>query len=118
MAKVTGPLLSLSAIGKFAKTIEFKKWGDFFCVRKKSRLVSSFNPNTQNQIFYRRYFSDLVNMWQNLNSVDKKALDKNVDNKSLSGFNFFISAGYNTKPTYCGLTRCGFSHLGYLTFLG
>lgn len=115
MAKLTAPLLSLSAKGKFGKVIEYKNWLSFAVARKRSTLISSPNPDTLSQKFFRRYFSDVVKVWQNLDSDKKLALDLLVKYKPQSGYNFHIVQYFYEKPSACGVLRCGFSRLGGLT---
>lgn len=115
MAKVNGPLLSLSATGTIGGVINFKKWGNFSCVRfhKKPKFVEYANSEKQN--FFTQYFADLVKTWQNLDSSEKILLDKNGNLSSQSGFNFYNRVNILYPETDFGVARFGFSEFGSLT---
>lgn len=115
MAKITAPLLSLSATGKIGKTLNFKTWGDISCVRLQRKPRSVADPRTIEQVFFRDYFSDVVKVWQFSDSVYKSELDEYGEPKHQSGFNFHVRAYFLDKPTACGVSRLGFSMLGDLT---
>jgi hypothetical protein len=115
MAKVTGPLMSLSATGKIGGVLNFKRWGNIDCVRLFKKPVLPPDPRTADQLFYRQYFSEFVNLWQNLDSVAKNYLDGKGEEKHQSGFNFFVRVSITTRPMLCGLAYVGFSEFGDLT---
>lgn len=60
MAKLTAPLLSLNARGKFARTIVFSGWKGEKTARQ---YVEPANPNTAAQQTVRTSFTDAVNEW-------------------------------------------------------
>lgn len=115
MAKVTGPLLSLSAQGNIAGTLNFKNWLCTACVRfhRKPKFVGY--RDTEKQNFYTAYFSDLVKTWQMLDASDKLVLDFRGKYKHQSGFNFYMNANILHPETDVGVARLGFSELGDLT---
>jgi len=115
MPKVIAPLLSLSAKGSIAGVLNFKKWGPLNCVRLHKKPKSFIDPNSENQIFFREYFHDVVKTWQNLNSIEKIVLDKNGNLSSQSGFNFYTRVRILEPETEFGLARYGFSEFGDLT---
>jgi hypothetical protein len=60
MAKVTGPLFSITASGQIAKSLVYMKWKGIADVRK---YVIPANPNTILQHTQRDYFADGVSIW-------------------------------------------------------
>ena len=60
MAKVKGPLFSLSASGQIAKTLVYGDWKGIDIVRK---YVIPANPNTAGQQTQRGYFANAVEDW-------------------------------------------------------
>ena len=91
MAKVTGPLFSLSASGQIAKTLVFMKWKGIDDVRK---YVIPANPNTAAQQTQRAFITAALSMWH---VTDWIAADLTAWNlyattlgKVMSGFNAFV----------------------------
>ena len=91
MAKVTGPLFSLSASGQIAKTLVFMKWKGIDDVRK---YVIPANPNTAAQQTQRAYITAALAMWH---VTDWVAADLTAWNllattlgRVMSGFNAFV----------------------------
>ena len=91
MAKVTGPLFSLSASGQIAKTLVFMKWKGIADVRK---YVIPANPNTAAQQTQRAFITAALAMWH---VTDWVAADLTAWNlhattlgKVMSGFNSFV----------------------------
>ncbi len=91
MAKVTGPLFSLSASGQIAKTLVFMKWKGIDDVRK---YVIPANPNTAAQQTQRAFITAALTMWH---VTDWIAADLTAWNlyattlgKVMSGFNAFV----------------------------
>ena len=91
MAKVTGPLFSLSASGQIAKTLVFMKWKGIDDVRK---YVIPANPNTAAQQVQRAYITAALAMWH---VTDWIAADLTAWNllattlgRVMSGFNAFV----------------------------
>lgn len=115
MPKVISPLLSLSAKGKFAGVLNYKKWGEFDCVRFHRKPKSFADPRTEKQIFVRDYFYDVVKTWQNLNSSEKNELDNLGNLSNQSGFDFYTRVRILHPETEFGLARFGFSDFGDLT---
>jgi hypothetical protein len=91
MAKVTGPLFSLSASGQLAKTLVYMKWKGIQDVRK---YVVPANPKSSLQVIQRGYFHSAVDLWHTTtwNALDKLAWNilASVQDSVLSGFNTFI----------------------------
>lgn len=61
MAKVTGPLLSLSASGQIGNSQVYAKWRGVPYVRQK---VTPSNPKTSGQVETRSVFTFLSNVWK------------------------------------------------------
>ena len=91
MAKVTGPLFSLSASGQLAKTLVYMKWKGIQDVRK---YVVPANPKSALQVIQRGYFHTTIDLWHSTawNALDKVAwnLLASVQDSILSGFNTFV----------------------------
>jgi hypothetical protein len=98
MAKVTGPLFSLTASGKIAKSLVYMTWKGIADVRK---YVIPANPNTALQIVQRSKFEDGVDAWHytSWNTADLSAwnLLASVQEKVMSGFNTFIKKYVNCR---------------------
>jgi hypothetical protein len=68
MARVVGPLLSITASKTFGKAIEFsRRWGKNF-VRLYQKPTGS--PSS-NQVVIRGYFEEATQMWQTLTQNEK-----------------------------------------------
>lgn len=94
MAKVTGPLMSLDASGAFADTMVFAKWKGINYSRQYS--VPS-NPQTENQVKVREYFTAAVAAWQAETQETKDAWNTAANGQQLSGFNLYVSGFINYK---------------------
>jgi len=90
MAKVIGPLMSLSASGKFAKTMVFLAWKGIQNVRQ---YVIPANPQSAGQTTQRGYLASAVTRWHTvpLQTADLNALNvlSSIQAKPMSGFNVF-----------------------------
>jgi len=115
MAKVTAPLLSINASGAVAGTLVFSRQAGRDTVRKKRVSIAPPDPKTPIQLFNRDYFKTVVAIWQNSETETKRILDKLGETMAYSGFNWYVRAYRERRPTDCGNTRCGFSELGDLT---
>lgn len=91
MAKVTGPLFSLSASGQIAKTLVFMKWKGIADVRK---YVIPANPRTAGQITQRGFVTWAVAKWHTtpFNTIDVAAwnLYASISGVVMSGYNKFV----------------------------
>jgi len=91
MAKVTGPLFSLSASGQIAKTLVFGDWKGIDIVRK---YVIPANPNTAGQQTQRGYFAAAVEDWHTdgFSAIDVAAwnLYALAQKVAASGFNMLV----------------------------
>lgn len=91
MAKVTGPLFSLSASGQIAKSLVYMTWKGIQDVRK---YVIPANPKSALQIVQRGKFEDGVDAWHASawNAADLAAwnLLASIQEGVMSGFNAFL----------------------------
>lgn len=87
MAKVTGPLMSLTASGKLGKSIVFMTWRGIQDVRK---WLKPANPRTDAQMDVREDFSNAVTKYHSLTGTDMEALRLKCQSKPYSGFNLWI----------------------------
>ena len=96
MAIVTGPLMSLGAKGKIAKTLVFSNWKGKNTVRQ---LVKPANPKSTGQQVQRDKFGGMVALYraQIKTGNQKEAWDitASLSGKAQSGFNAFMSAASN-----------------------
>lgn len=94
MAKVTGPLLSLSASGTVADTMTFSRWKGRAYVRQ--RVIPTYT-NTTTQANVRDLMRDLSVAWKTgatvgattINSAYKLAFNTAASGLGISGFNLF-----------------------------
>jgi len=107
MAKVTGPLFSLSASGQIAKTLVFMKWKGIDDVRK---YVIPANPNTAAQQVQRAYITAALAMWH---VTDWIAADLTAWNllattlgRVMSGFNAFVKLFVDTHVAALDYRSC------------
>lgn len=87
MAKVTGPLMSLTASGKLGKSIVFMTWRGIQDVRK---WIKPANPKTTDQMNVRNDFTGAVNKYHQLDGTDMEALRKRTEGKPYTGFNLWV----------------------------
>ncbi len=87
MAKVTGPLFSVDARGKIADTIVFMGWRGLKTVR---RWLKPANPKTTKQVTTRGYFTQAVDAYHDLSTLDKSALRVEASGQPYSGFNLWV----------------------------
>lgn len=91
MAKVSAPFLSLSASGKFAKTMVASVWKGLPYMRQ---YVIPANPKTVDQVAHRDLFTAAVLFWQTLKAVAimKTAwgVEALMSVATQSGFNAFV----------------------------
>lgn len=88
MARVTGPLMSVSASGKFAGSMVFTTWKGRPVVRQ---LVTPANPKSAKQLGVRAMMSFLSQAWAGLAAGEKDDYNDGASSKSISPFNEFLS---------------------------
>ena len=87
MAKVTGPLFSIDAAGKFGDSMVFAKWKGINYVRRHTKATQ---PNTARQKSVRSRFTEAAAMYQLLNGADKAAWKTRAAGRPLTGYNLFM----------------------------
>jgi hypothetical protein len=110
MARVSGPLFSMTASGALAEALVYSKWKGREYVRQ---FVIPQNPQTAKQLNVRKAFTLLVEKWQSLGAVVKETWDTFAGQFRCSGFNSFVSRGMeayviqlgtSTSPTSVTIT--------------
>ena len=88
MAKVKGPLLSLSASGTIGDSMTFGKWKGVNTVRVKGTPT---NPNTAAQLTQRTAFANAVASWKAQDQTTQTDWNNRVRAMGLnmSGFNLY-----------------------------
>lgn len=87
MAKLTGPLLSFSALGTIADTVTYSRWKGIDFARQR---VIPANPNTTEQQTTRSVFSTLSGMWKVLPALGFAPWDANAVGRPYTGRNRFM----------------------------
>lgn len=93
MAKVTGPLFSLDASGKFADSLVFMKWKGINTVRQYTKPT---NVNTIRQQSVRNAFRAATALYQSLLRPDKEAWKLRAAGSPMSGYNAFMGEAVQT----------------------
>ena len=100
MAKLKGPLFSLSASGKLADALVYGDWKGIDYVRQ---YVTPSNPNSAGQQTQRGYITSAVAQWHDtsdvINAQDLINLNyaASLSTKPLSGFNYYVKGHVNTN---------------------
>ena len=100
MAKVTAPLFSIEASGKFGDSMVFGKWKGINYVRMHTKANQ---PNTRAQIAVRDKFRQAAALYQRLSGSDKAAWKRKASGQPLTGYNLFIKrakAIINSMPVF------------------
>ena len=90
MAKVTGPLFSVSASGTVGKAFTFGIWKGIQYVRE---WFKPYNPKSAKQTNIRTALTLLVEKWQGLGSGPQGAWNDFASGSQMSGFNIFVQRG-------------------------
>lgn len=91
MAKVTGPLMSVSASGTIAKTLTYGTWKGIQWVRE---WFIPANPNTDMQQNVRQAFTLSVSEWGNQDNATKQAWNEAAATlEAQSGISLFMRRG-------------------------
>ena len=93
MAKVTGPLFSIDAAGKFGDSMVFAKWKGINYVRRHTHATQ---PNTARQRSVRNRFTEAAAMYQLLSGPDKAAWKLRAAGRPLTGYNLFMKYSCDT----------------------
>ena len=109
MAKVKGPLLSVSATGKLADTIVYQRTPGGFKVNTYS---VPHNPKTEAQRVHRQFYSAAVGVWKGFSEETKRSFIIYNPDRNISCYAFFISLfvtsaehplGYNSTKYFNGV---------------
>ena len=96
MVKLTGPMFSVTASGKFAKCIVFSIWKGIAYARM---LVIPANPQTDSQMSFRAMMTFLSQVWANLTAGNQATWEDPAETNGYSPFNAFCS-GVTKKSFY------------------
>lgn len=97
MVKVTGPMMSVTASGKFGKVMVFAIWKGIAYVRM---LVTPANPNTDSQIAFRSMMKFLSQIWDGLTAGNKATWNGLAEVEGYSPFNGFCSINMSRWDLY------------------
>lgn len=90
MAKVTGPLLSMSASGTVGKTLTFGAWkGREWC----RQWFIPQNPKSAKQLNIRKALTLLIASWQSQTQEQKDKWDVYAEAFRMAGVNKFVGKG-------------------------
>lgn len=115
MAKVTGPLLSLEAKGKFHKAIVYagSRAGQTARAYKKPNMGP--DPRTSRQLFMRGYFQRYTLIWHSADAFFRGFYNAKAKKLKMTGYNAYIGEYSYYRPSHMGNLRMGYSRLGVLT---
>ena len=99
MAKVSGPLFSVSATGTIGKAFTFGTWKGIPYVREH---FTPANPNTAEQVNLRTALRLAVAYWQSLGQANKDAYDAGASGQGLSGYNLYMKRAMNSYVSQLG----------------
>jgi hypothetical protein len=102
MARVTGPLMSVSASGTFAKTMVFSIWKGRAYVRER---VIPNNPKTAMQTGVRSMMSFLAQAWAAIKVASGSSWETLAASKVVSTFNAFIGENLNSWQEFVSPTK-------------
>jgi len=94
MAKVTGPLFSMSASGTIGKAVTYGRWKGQPWARV---WFSPENPQTDKQVNIRKALELMVAYWQSgaINPEGKAAYEAGAASLGMSGYNLYMRRGLN-----------------------
>jgi len=90
MARVVGPLFSMSASGTIGDAVTYGNWKGIPWARV---WFVPFNPQSVKQTNVRGALTLLVNLWQTLTDGTKIAWNEFAEGSKKSGFNQFVGRG-------------------------
>jgi hypothetical protein len=88
MVKLTGPMMSITASGTFAKTMTFAAWKGRAYSRQR---VIPTNPKTASQLGVRAMMKFLATAWASIATLSKATYDAAAAARSISSYNQYIS---------------------------
>lgn len=110
MARVSGPLFSMSASGTVGKTITYGTWKGRPYVRE---WFKPENPQAAKQVNVRTALTLLVAYWKTLSAAGQAEWETAAEGLGMSGFNLYMKHGMDeyisqigsdTTPTSCSYT--------------
>lgn len=101
MARITGPLHSDDASGRFAGSLVFAKWKGRNYVRQ---LVTPANPKSAAQTGVRSMMAWLATWWSSFTTGNKATWDALAASKEISSFNAFVGECLKRWQTNSGPT--------------
>lgn len=101
MARITGPLHSDDASGRFAGSLVFAKWKGRNYVRQ---LVTPANPKSAAQTGVRSMMAWLATWWSSFSDPNKATWDALAASKEISSFNAFVGECLKRWQTNSGPT--------------
>jgi hypothetical protein len=102
MARVSGPLMSVDASGKFGGTLVYSKWKGRNYVRQ---LVTPMNPKAAKQLGVRSVFAFCAAVWGDLSAQIKATWEALATQKAISPFNAYMSENCNRWQNFFGPTQ-------------
>lgn len=102
MVKLTGPMFSLTAAGKFGKAIVYSVWKGIAYARM---LVIPANPNTDAQRSFRSIMTFLSQIWAGLTAGNKVTWVGPAEAGGYSTFNAFCSVNMSRWDLYDSPTK-------------
>lgn len=97
MVKLTGPMMSLTAAGKFGKAIVYYMLRGVACARM---LVIPHNPNTPSQQSFRAMMTFLSQVWDGLTPANKATWVGLAEVEGYAPFNGFVSINMSQWDLY------------------
>jgi hypothetical protein len=102
MARVTGPLMSVSASGTFAKTLVFSHWkGRPYC---RERVIPD-NPRSAKQEGIRAMMGFLAQIWTVIKNASASSWVELAASKVISTFNAFVGENLNSWQNFVSPTK-------------
>ena len=96
MAKVTRPLLSLSASGAIARSLIFQGAGAKATVK---RWASPAQPRPVSVTARRTHYRNAVTAWNQLSAQDKELWAQTAKARNITGFNAYLSEELKNIPS-------------------
>lgn len=90
MARVTGPLFSVSASGTVGKAFTFGIWKGIQYVRE---WFTPENPKTAKQVNVRKALTLMVSSWQGQSAQIKSDWEGYASGMQMSGYNLYMKRG-------------------------
>ena len=99
MVRLTGPMFSLTASGKFGKAIVYSIWKGIAYARM---LVTPANPRSAAQVSMRAMMAFLAQEWDGISAGNKATWETRAEDNGYSPFNAFTSVNMSRWDLYQG----------------